>query len=153
MLVNIPKCITFNCECSTHVISSAFYLLVVYWTIILVKSKAVPLYAMRVLGWRGGVSYSFLTLALDGESGQHYTPAALYPGEMIRGTHCTGHGVLKERSFNTATDWTLLSSPTSDTKPTELPQLMSVAYNIYHQMVSLLMNWKGYGWKWLSPSF
>jgi hypothetical protein len=35
-------------------------------------------------------SYSFLTSALDGVSGQRHAPAALCPGERTPGTHCTG---------------------------------------------------------------
>jgi hypothetical protein len=34
-------------------------------------------------------SYSFMTSALDGMSGQHHVPAALCPGERTPGTHCT----------------------------------------------------------------
>jgi hypothetical protein len=41
------------------------------------KSKVIPLHAMEALGVRS--SYSFLTSALDGVSGQHHAPAALYP--------------------------------------------------------------------------
>jgi hypothetical protein len=44
------------------------------------KSKAVPLHAMEALwGERRYSSYSFTTSALDGVSGQHHAPAALYP--------------------------------------------------------------------------
>jgi hypothetical protein len=35
-------------------------------------------------------SYSFLTSALDGVSGQRHAPAVLCPGERTPGTHCTG---------------------------------------------------------------
>jgi hypothetical protein len=41
------------------------------------KVKAVPLYAMEVLGERRYSSYSFSTSALDGVSGQLHAPAAL----------------------------------------------------------------------------
>jgi hypothetical protein len=43
--------------------------------------------------WGGGrkySSYSFLTSALDGVSGQHHAPAALCPGDRTPRTHCTG---------------------------------------------------------------
>jgi hypothetical protein len=42
---------------------------------------------------RGGErysSYSFTTSALDGVSGQHHAPAALYPGRKDPGTQFTG---------------------------------------------------------------
>jgi hypothetical protein len=46
------------------------------------KSKAVPIHAMVALGGeRRYSSYSFLTSALDGMSGQRRASAALYPGE------------------------------------------------------------------------
>jgi hypothetical protein len=41
-------------------------------------------------GERRSSSYSFLTLALDGVSGQRHAMAALCPGERIPGIHCTG---------------------------------------------------------------
>jgi hypothetical protein len=41
-------------------------------------------------GERMPSSYSFSTSALNGMSGQRHTPAALYPRERTRGTHCTG---------------------------------------------------------------
>jgi hypothetical protein len=44
------------------------------------QSKAVPLHAMVALGGeRRCSSYSFLTLALDGVSGQHHTPGERTP--------------------------------------------------------------------------
>jgi hypothetical protein len=42
------------------------------------------------LGERRYSSYSFLTSALDGLSGQRHAQAALCLGEMTLGTHCTG---------------------------------------------------------------
>jgi hypothetical protein len=44
-------------------------------------------------GERRYSSYSFLTSALDGVSGQRHAPAAFYPGERTPGTHCTGYWV------------------------------------------------------------
>jgi hypothetical protein len=46
-------------------------------------SKAIPLHAMVTLGGerRYSYSYSFLTSALDGVSGQHHGPAAFYSRE------------------------------------------------------------------------
>jgi hypothetical protein len=41
-------------------------------------------------GERTYSSYSFLTSALDGVSGQCHAPAALCPGERTPGTHFTG---------------------------------------------------------------
>jgi hypothetical protein len=41
-------------------------------------------------GQRRYSSYSFLTSALDGVSGQRHAPAALFPGERTPGTHWTG---------------------------------------------------------------
>jgi hypothetical protein len=43
------------------------------------KSKVVPLHAMVAFGGEEYSSYSFLTLAVDGVSGQRHAPAALYP--------------------------------------------------------------------------
>jgi hypothetical protein len=44
-----------------------------------IKAKDVPLYAMKTLGGKEVYSsYSFLTSALDGVSGQRYSPTALY---------------------------------------------------------------------------
>jgi hypothetical protein len=40
-------------------------------------------------GRRRYISYSFLTSALDGVSGQRHDPAALSPGERTLGTRCT----------------------------------------------------------------
>jgi hypothetical protein len=40
-------------------------------------------------GERKYSSYSFMTSALDGVSGQRHAPAALCPGERTPGTHCT----------------------------------------------------------------
>jgi hypothetical protein len=54
-----------------------------------IKSKAVPLHAMRRLGERYS-SYSFTSSALDGVSGQRNVPTALYPGKGTPGIHCTG---------------------------------------------------------------
>jgi hypothetical protein len=42
------------------------------------------------LGDRRYSSYSLLTLAVDGVSGQRHAPAALCPGERTSGTHCAG---------------------------------------------------------------
>jgi hypothetical protein len=39
---------------------------------------------------QGGTSYSFLTLVLEGVSGRHLTPAALYAEERTPSTHWTG---------------------------------------------------------------
>jgi hypothetical protein len=44
----------------------------------------------RRMGVRRYSSYSYLTSALDGVSGQHHAPAALYPRGKNPGTHCTG---------------------------------------------------------------
>jgi hypothetical protein len=43
----------------------------------------------RLGGEEESSSYSFLTSALDGVSGQRHAPAALYPRGMDPGTHCT----------------------------------------------------------------
>jgi hypothetical protein len=53
----------------------------------------VPLQVTKALGGERYSSYSFLTSALDGVSGQRHAPAALYPGERTPGTHCTGSWV------------------------------------------------------------
>jgi hypothetical protein len=44
----------------------------------------------RRKGERQYSSYSFLTSALDGVSGQCHAPAALYPRQRTHGTPCTG---------------------------------------------------------------
>jgi hypothetical protein len=41
------------------------------------KAKAVPLHATQALGGEKYSSYSFLTSALDGMSGQRHAPVAL----------------------------------------------------------------------------
>jgi hypothetical protein len=45
---------------------------------------------MEAQGETRCTSYSFTTSALDGVTGQSHAPAALYSGERIPGTHCTG---------------------------------------------------------------
>jgi hypothetical protein len=52
------------------------------------KAKAVALHNMEVLGGGGDDSYSFMTLALDGVSGQCHALSALYPQGKER--HWTG---------------------------------------------------------------
>jgi hypothetical protein len=59
----------------------------------LCKSKKQSSPATRhdgTLGERRYSSYSFLTSALGGVSGQRHAPAALCPGERAPVTHCTG---------------------------------------------------------------
>jgi hypothetical protein len=46
-------------------------------------------------------SYSFMTSALHGVSGQNHAPAAPYPGEWAPGTHCTGDWVGPRASLDT----------------------------------------------------
>jgi hypothetical protein len=46
-------------------------------------------------------SYSFLTSALDGVSGQRQAPVALCPGERTPGTHCTGGWVSPRAGLDT----------------------------------------------------
>jgi hypothetical protein len=45
---------------------------------------------MEALGERRHSSYSFLTSALDGVSGQLHAPTRFTTGEMTPGTHWTG---------------------------------------------------------------
>jgi hypothetical protein len=85
--------------CSLHQactrIRNGFFL-TVYQT---VKSKAVPLHAMEVLGGRGGIaysSYSFTTSAVDGGEW-----SASRPGESTPGTHCTGGWVSLRAGLDT----------------------------------------------------
>jgi hypothetical protein len=54
------------------------------------KSQAVPLRCADVKEERRYRSYSFLTLALHGVSGQRHALAALYPGERTPGAHLIG---------------------------------------------------------------
>jgi hypothetical protein len=66
----------------------------VYYSILHIKKVKQSRYTpWRRLGERRYSSYSFLTWALDGVSGQHHAPAALYPGERTPGIHCTGRWV------------------------------------------------------------
>jgi hypothetical protein len=68
-----------------------------------VKSK-VKLVSYRHAGEkreRNYSSYSFLTSALDGVSGQRHGPAALYPGERVPDTHWTGVWVGLRAGLNT----------------------------------------------------
>jgi hypothetical protein len=55
-------------------------------------------------------SYSLLTSALDGVSGQHHAPAVLYPQERIPppGIHCTGRWVGLEAGLDTETGGKIL---------------------------------------------
>jgi hypothetical protein len=46
-------------------------------------------------------SYSFTTLALDGVSGQHHSPAVLYPQGMYPCTHYVGGWVSLRPSLDT----------------------------------------------------
>jgi hypothetical protein len=55
------------------------------------KVESYPATAFHAPNGRGVTrSYSFITLALDGVSGQCHDPAALYPQERTAGTHLTG---------------------------------------------------------------
>jgi hypothetical protein len=54
-------------------------------------------------------SYSFLTSALDGLSGQRHAPAALYPRERTPGTHCTGGWVGPRAGLDTEAGGKILS--------------------------------------------
>jgi hypothetical protein len=72
--------------------------------------------------WGGGRGYSssFFTSALDGVSGQHHAPAALYPRGKDPGTHCIG-GWVGSRAV-----WTLdleekSSGPVGDRTPIVQP--------------------------------
>jgi hypothetical protein len=65
-----------------------------------VNKLSSPTNAMEALGEGKYGSYSFTTSALDGVSGQHHSPAALYPVEMAHGTHCTGGWVGPRRGLD-----------------------------------------------------
>jgi hypothetical protein len=88
------------------------------------KSKAVPLHAMEALGGeRIYSSFSFMTSALDGESGQRHAPAALLPpgkGPPVRIVHEAGWAPepvwtqrLQEKSFASAGDRTQIARSSS----------------------------------------
>jgi hypothetical protein len=65
------------------------------------KAKAVPLHAMKALGGEKRYSsYSSMTSALDGVSGQHHAPAALCPGER------TPVPIVKEAGWDPEPVWT-----------------------------------------------
>jgi hypothetical protein len=49
-----------------------------------VKCKAVPLHDMQEPGWEEYSSYSFLTWAVEGVSGQRHAQATLYPGKDLQ---------------------------------------------------------------------
>jgi hypothetical protein len=55
-----------------------------------IKSKSVPLHRAGAKRMRRYNSYSLLTSALDGASGQPHAPTALYPRKMTPGTHWIG---------------------------------------------------------------
>jgi hypothetical protein len=57
----------------------------------------------RRLGERMYSSYSFMTSALDGLSGQRHAPAALYPGERTPGPHWTEGWVGPRAGLDTET--------------------------------------------------
>jgi hypothetical protein len=65
------------------------------------ESKAVPLRHAGAKGERKHSSYSFLTSALDGVSGQHHAPAALYPQESTPNTQCTGGSAVLRAGLDT----------------------------------------------------
>jgi hypothetical protein len=76
-----------------------------------VKSKAVPLPPCRRQGGEGYSSYSFLTSALDGMSGQLHAPFTLYPGypfnRRLGGSQSwPEHTTLEEKAFACAGDRT-----------------------------------------------
>jgi hypothetical protein len=70
-------------------------------TFIQIKSKAVPLRHAGAKGERKYSSYSFLTSALDGESGQRHASTALYPRERTPDTYWIGGWMGLRAGLNT----------------------------------------------------
>jgi hypothetical protein len=63
--------------------------------------KAVPQRLWSRRGERKYSSYSFMTSALGGVSGQRHATTALYPRERTTGIHCTGGWVGLRASLDT----------------------------------------------------
>jgi hypothetical protein len=87
---------------------------------------------MEALGRRYS-SYSFSTSTLDGVSGQHHAPAALYDGERTPGTHWTGGWVGLRAGLDTGARGNILSplpgiEPRSPGRPARSQALYWLSY-------------------------